>query len=70
MAYLLIYDPKTCYKPHCTKTAVRELRNEWNGTVGFYCLRHADAALEDLRVSEARSGRAAGNDTIRRGSAQ
>ncbi|KKN69178.1 hypothetical protein LCGC14_0443540 [marine sediment metagenome] len=54
MAYLTGYEPRKCRDALCLKVAAQELYRSDNESMGFYCMRHGAAALEDLRTSEAR----------------
>lgn len=70
MAYLIEILVPPCRHQGCHAKATYTLHNEWNAVVATYCGIHANRHLDSLKQSERDSGRAAGDTTLRRGSAQ
>jgi hypothetical protein len=46
----------------CKSTAKREILNQFNGHVGYYCIAHADRRLKELNRAEPLTKEESSND--------
>ena len=44
---------KCMFWPGCVSLATHELLNRYNATVGYYCKKHAEKRLKELKADEA-----------------
>ncbi len=49
MAYALELD-RQCSETRCSKRATHEVRNNRNSVMGYYCQKHADELVAELKA--------------------